>query len=204
METPVATFKKGNKVLEIFQDENPESPRSWDNMGTMVCFHNRYRLGDVHGLRTDMFSGWEEMKQFIVRKYDAAVILPLYMYDHSGITIKTTPFDCRWDSGQIGFIYATRKAIRESYGVKLVTKKVKERVEQHLLVEVETYDQYVTGDVYGFKLKTVSVLADGNEEGEEEGEEENDSCWGFYGTDWKNNGIFDHVEGKFEEWVEVK
>jgi len=66
MKNAVATFKKGNKVLEIFQDENPESPRSWDNMGTMVCFHERYSLGDVHGLKTDMFSGWEEMKQFIV------------------------------------------------------------------------------------------------------------------------------------------
>ncbi len=203
METPVKTFKKGNQILEIYSDSQPESPRSWDNMGTMLCFHRRYSLGDKQEtnfpIKTDMFSGWDEMEKFIVRNYDVAVILPLYMYDHSGITIKTTPFDCRWDSSRIGFIYATRKAIRESYGVKLVTKKVRERAEKHLLGEVETYDQFVTGDVYGFKLKTVSVLADGNEEGEEE-----HSCWGFYGSDWKNNGIFDHVSGKFEEWEEVK
>jgi len=84
--------------------------------------------------------------------------------------------------------------------VKLVTKKVRERAEKHLIGEVKTYDQYVTGDVYGFKLKTVSTCDKGHEHKEEE---EIDSCWGFYGTDWKNNGIFDHVEGKFEEWVEV-
>lgn len=202
MEKPVATFKKGNQILEIYQNcGQADDPRTWDNMGTMVCFHRRYSLGDKQDtIDFNDFSSWNEMKQFIIKKLDAAVILPLYMYDHSGITIRTYPFECRWDSGQIGFIYATRKAIRESYGVKLVTKKVKERAEKHLLGEVETYDQYVTNDVYGFRLKTVSVLADGNEEGEEE----TDSCWGFFGSDWKNNGIFDHVEGKFEEWVEVK
>lgn len=203
MDIPYKTFKKGNQVLEIYSDNSPESPRSWDNLGVMACFHRRYNLGDkrdLHGLDSNDFSGWNEMKEYIIKKLDACVVLPLYMYDHSGITIKTTPFDCRWDSGQIGFIFATRKQVRENYGVKLVTKKVRERVEKHLLGEVETYDQYVTGDVYGFKLKTVSVLADGDEEGEEE----TDSCWGFYGTDWKTNGIFDHVEGTFEEWVEVK
>ena len=30
----------------ITQDEYAESPRDWDNLGTMVCFHRRYNLGD--------------------------------------------------------------------------------------------------------------------------------------------------------------
>lgn len=196
MEEPVAVFKKGNQVLEIFQDESPESPRSWDNMGTMICFHNRYSLGDKQNtmfpISTDDFSGWDEMEKFIVKNLDAAVILPLYLYDHSGLTIRTYPFDCRWDSGQIGFIYVSREKLRKEYNVKLVTKKVKERAEKYLIGEVETYDQYLTGDVYGFRLSA------------EEDDNELNSCWGFYGHDWEKNGIFDHVEGKFEEWVEVK
>jgi hypothetical protein len=28
-----------NKILRIFADENPESPREWDNFGKMICFH---------------------------------------------------------------------------------------------------------------------------------------------------------------------
>ena len=32
--------------LEIFDDLNPCSPREFDNLGTMVCFHRRYDLGD--------------------------------------------------------------------------------------------------------------------------------------------------------------
>lgn len=33
-------------TIEIRQDELAGSPREWDNLGTMVCFHRRYNLGD--------------------------------------------------------------------------------------------------------------------------------------------------------------
>ena len=32
-------------------------------------------------------------------------ILPLYLYDHSGLTMSTNDFGDRWDSGCVGFIY---------------------------------------------------------------------------------------------------
>jgi phage/plasmid-like protein (TIGR03299 family) len=35
-------------TLEIINDNCPESPRSWDNLCTMVCWHRRYDLGDKH------------------------------------------------------------------------------------------------------------------------------------------------------------
>lgn len=38
-------------TIRIEQDDNPESPREWDNVGTMVCFHDRYNLGDVQEQR---------------------------------------------------------------------------------------------------------------------------------------------------------
>lgn len=199
MEKPIKIFKRGNLRLEIYQHDCPENPRNWDNLGKMVCFHKRYSLGDEHNINPENFSIWNEMKRYLVNKLDAAVVLPLYLYDHSGITIRTYPFSCPWDSFQVGFIYATRRAIREYYGVNLITKKVKERVENCLIGEVETYDQYLRGDVYGYVLKSVSPLDDGCIS-----EDEIDSCWGFYGDDWRNNGIFDYVEGKFEDWVEVE
>ena len=33
-------------TINIYQDENSESPREWDNAGTMICSHSRYNLGD--------------------------------------------------------------------------------------------------------------------------------------------------------------
>jgi hypothetical protein len=44
---------------------------------------------------------------------DKVCIKDLYLYDHSGITISTSPFSCGWDSGQVGFIYLTRQKCEE-------------------------------------------------------------------------------------------
>jgi hypothetical protein len=167
--------------LKVVHDSSPESPREWDNLGTMICFHNRYDLGDNHNYNSDDYSGWEEMKQAIIKKENPAVILPLYMYDHSGISISTSPFSCRWDSGQIGFILVSKKKALEEFGGKIVTAKLKERLEKILEGEVETYTQYVEGEVYGFVI-------------EDEDGEHIDSCYGFYGRDFATNGMLDYID----------
>src|SRR3990167_995153 len=87
--------------IELHQDELMESPRGWDNLGTMVCFHSRYRLGDSHN-----FESPKDFQEQITE--EAHVILPLYLYDHSGLAINTTGFHCPWDSGQVGFIYVSK------------------------------------------------------------------------------------------------
>lgn len=35
-------------TINWYYDGDPEDPRSWDNVSKMVCWHNRYRLGDYH------------------------------------------------------------------------------------------------------------------------------------------------------------
>ena len=48
----------------------------------------------------------ERLMKVISQKY---LMLPLYLYDHSGITMNTTGFSCPWDSGQVGWIYAFKE-----------------------------------------------------------------------------------------------
>lgn len=170
-------------ILKVKQDPDPSNPRHDDNMTKMVCFHRRYNLGDKHDFRHGDYTSWEEMKKDIAKKMDVAVILPLYLYDHSGITISTKPFSCPWDSMEIGFVYVTKAKAREEYSVKRLTKAVIEKVNNILLAEVETYDQYLTGDIYGFEVETP------------EGDHVN-SCWGFYGSNPHTNGIKDHIEAE--------
>jgi len=177
-----------NKVLQIFNDEWAESPREWDNLGTMAIFHGRYTFGDSVDFSSDDFNSWTEMENYIKKDLDAAVVLPIYMYDHSGITINTTGFGCPWDSGQVGFIYVTKQKLKEEYSVKRITDKIIEKAEKVLLDEVETMDQYITGDVYGYQVIKRSL-----EEGQVR-EEILDSCSGFYGNDFEKNGIADYVD----------
>lgn len=170
-----------NHVLEIEQDTNPENPREWDNVGKMVCFHKRYRLGDNHDYNKDDYQSWDELEAAIREKENVVAILPIFMYDHSGITISTSSFSCKWDSGQIGFIFATKERL-EYIGCK------ESDAEKILENEIEQYDQFVTGDVYGFRIYKVDKCNLGHEH-----ETEIESCWGFYGDDIYTNGIMDYV-----------
>lgn len=172
------TTESGKKI-EIHYSTGDS--RSWDNLTKMICFHNRYSLGDEHDYNHNDYSGWDEMKNAIVKNEDAAIIKPLYLYDHSGITIATSPFSCRWDSGQVGFVIVTKKAIRDRWDIKKVTKKYLEKAEKVLEEEVETYDSEIRGDVYGFNIKD----KDGNYI---------DSCVGFYGNNFVESGMIDYVE----------
>lgn len=168
--------KIGDYLIKIFPDEQPESPRNWDNLTKMVCFHSRYDLGDKHDYNHGDYNGWDEMEADIIRNEKPVVIKPLYLYDHSGITISTSSFNDRWDSGRIGFIFVTRENALKEYGKKRITPAIKEKAEKVLDGEVETYDQYLRGDVYGYKVYKVSTCDEGHNH-----EEEMDSCWGFYG-----------------------
>lgn len=204
--------------VRIERDECPQNPRENDNMGKMVCWHKKYilgdeqpdetscewrtnlaieacpRLGDIieywdnegyYKLRDDHTHGEaigaischvEDMVAAILEKH--FIILPLYLYDHSGITMNTEGFACPWDSGQVGVIYCGNGTMRQA-------------TIENLKLEVATYDQYLTGDVYGFIC-----------EEEVDGEwEETDSCWGFYGNDPAENGMSDHFDVKEVEVV---
>ncbi len=144
-------------TIKIYQDDSPISPREDDNLGTIIYWHRNYNLGEIDGRKDNI-----DPHEFVAQKRkEGAVILPVYLYDHSGITINTTGFSCQWDSGQVGWIFADKDAIRKWYQIKNITQKIRERVRDHLVNELETFDKYIRGDMCGFGSHI-------------------DSCWGFY------------------------
>lgn len=152
--------------LRILPDPDPPNPRDDDNLGTMICFHNRYNLGDKTKLTSDNFKSWKELEDYLIKKEGAAVILPIYIYDHSGITISTQPFSCPWDSGQIGFIYVSREKLLDEYNKKYVTHALKVKAAGILRDEVDAYDVYLQGDYWGYEIV-------------DENDNPVDSCWGY-------------------------
>lgn len=181
----------GDYTITVEQDDGIESPRDWDNLGTMTYWHRNYILGDIDGRKqygdfgsqTEFWidlAGIEDTGQELnIEKvmelaYKRNVILPVYLFDHSGITMSTTPFSCQWDSGQIGFIHISLEKIRKEFDCKHVTKQMRERIEGYLQGEIETYDNFITGNVHYFSI----VRKD------EDGEEVDvDACGGFFGND---------------------
>lgn len=169
--------RKGNYIVRTYIDESPDNPRSWDNFGKMICFHKRYDLGDKHDYKSNDYSGWSELKEQIEQDNNVGIILPLYLYDHSGITISTSPFGCQWDSGQVGWIFCIKEEMENSF-IELSGQDKEERCEVLLKGEVETYDQYLRGDIYGYRVFKIETCNLGCVH-----EEEVESCWGFYGED---------------------
>lgn len=160
-------------LINIFPDEDPPDPRKeFDHLGTMVCFHRRYNLGDKHEFRDP-----DEFRVFL--KEEKPICLPLYLFDHSGITMSTGSEKFRacdpqgWDWGMLGCIYVTRENVRKEYNASRVTKMVFEKVTKLLEAEVEEYDHYLTGNVYGYEITRGCG---------EEVMEAIDSCWGFFGN----------------------
>ena len=181
-------IKKGDKTLRIYIEDSPQDPRCLDytdgNSGTMICFHNNYNLGDLMpSINKGSFDNWEELRECLVKEYKAINLMPLYLFDHSGLSISTTPFNCNWDSGQIGFIYTTKERIKE-LGIE------KKYIKENLSAEVKIYNDYLEGSVYGFELvKNVKVTIKKTysknriEENTTTEEEDLDYCWGFYGEE---------------------
>jgi hypothetical protein len=177
MDTPIHEETYRDHTIKIIPDPDPENPRDYDNLGTMTCWHRRYQLGDRHEFDDprefliDVCGMDREsdlsMNDLFLRAERWAVILRLFLYDHSGITMNTTGFHCPWDSGQVGFIHVTLEDVRKEYGVKRVSPQQRAKVAEHLRQEVKTYDHYLTGNCYGFVV--------------EKDDEEISSCWGFLG-----------------------
>jgi hypothetical protein len=136
-------------------EEYPENPREWDSLGTMICVHRRYKLGDKQ-VASAQYNSWEHMRDELEKEY--AVVVPLYLYDHSGITMNTTGFSCPWDSGQVGYIVVSRETILKEYSDwKVLTQKRKKEIMKRLVGEVETYDQYLRGEIYQCSIEKIDI-----------------------------------------------
>ena len=161
--------------IRIEYDTESESPANWDNVGQIT-----YRKGARNVLGTEAvdMDRFEEIELGI--KNGTLIGLPVYAYVHSGATIATTPFSCPWDSGRSGWVYCTREAAVKEFGKKICTAAVRQSALKRMEGEVDTFDQYLRGEVYGYIVERVER----DEDDEELGSERLDSCWGWYGLDY--------------------
>lgn len=155
-------------TLIVEAEDHPLNPREeYEHLGQMVCWHGRYSLGDKHD--------WNDPDEFCkhLKSCTGAITLPVYLYDHSGLALSTTPFHCPWDSGQIGWIWMSRDTALAAFsrGGKRLTPKLRLQAEEALRSEVREYHQFLSGDVWHIRVE--------NEDGDIL-----DSCGGFYGSDY--------------------
>ena len=64
----IETIQIDGATINIYPDEDTVDPRKdFDHMGTMVCWHGRYRLGDKNPFRTpDDFNDYRKANKLPV------------------------------------------------------------------------------------------------------------------------------------------
>ncbi|MCG9575476.1 hypothetical protein L1D14_04415 [Vibrio tubiashii] len=175
------TVEIGNYSIQVeasqfFQDSNP---RQDENLSMMAFSHRRYTLGD-----TGVTETLESVLDDVLQRYDVdaseydgcgysldervqnkmrllpaehinhVLIMPVYMYDHSGITISLSPFSCSFDSSIIGWVFTTPEHLN-GFGhtfKDFSCQSDREKVAQWIESDIKTYDAYLKGDVYEFTI----------------------------------------------------
>lgn len=261
-------------TINIYQDPDPESPRTWDNVATFVCKYERYQLGDrqdidrvieelfyehvtskaiidyfVKGKRAELVEGEEgdQCDHYYKYKgtwYDGSthdyfinadsedddedsiacqmaetfgdgdklaliemsgdiVMLPISVYEHSGITMwlgsKSNHFDSDWDCSNVGFAYI-EKSTAEKEGMLDPGEKYdhnwKKWAYEMMDSEMETYRQYLEGEVYGYMTE--------DEDGIEGGNNWFVGCWGYFGRDEIDSVIIPEAKSEIDGYLKEK
>jgi len=161
-------------VIRIYADDSPESPREWDNVGKLCCFHSRMNFPNEGNITI------EEAKEIEADKSGKYICLPVYGFNHGMFAVSTEPFSCPWDSGKLGIIYIeVKEGLKRMWGdkAKRLSKKRREQILECMKHEIETYNQWLIGDICGFEAYHIIKDDEGCDNGDEEFV---DSCWGFY------------------------
>lgn len=166
-------------TITVHPDQNPANPcEEQDMLGTMLCWHSRYNLGHKHDYRSV-----EDIVDFLNHE-KPTILMPLYLYDHSGISISTHPFSCPWDSGQVGWVYTTQQCILKEWSCSQLSPQLQQKARERIEGEVRHYNDYLTGQVYGFEATHNNTLIH--------------SVWGYYG-DPDTSGLIEDAKASIDD-----
>ena len=172
--------KKTNEAFSLsYDDEVAESPRWNDNLGTLWLFDSASQsddgnhpqcMGDAlveligeqdyQRLIDPDYHRYESLKdQFYRLGYKHGYLLqPVTRYEHTQVRYYRGA-GVGFDYAICGVIFAPLKDIRQEYGVKRITKKIRQRVMDVFDKELATFTDYENGDVF-----TLDYYADASED----------------------------------------
>lgn len=142
------TYKLGDQVLEILRDQDNQhmDPTQDDfRLVKLALFHKRYNFTNDLDIVSGDYDGWDHMLRDIIKRFKPLAILPVYMYEHGGITISTSAFSCPWDSGLLGYALITK----EDFKAEGLDKK-KHDPKKIIDDFIKYYDRYLTEPSYSY------------------------------------------------------
>lgn len=164
MKNSISTGKVGPYQWAVYCDEDATNPLEWEDITIFPYWHRNYILG-----KDDGGGVYGEPEEFLkVAKKQRYEFLPVYAYIHGGATVRvgkqptfkgqknTSPFSCRWDSGQVGFIAIAPKDGRREWG-----RNWRKDARAYMEGVVKEFAAYLEGECYRYEITRKGEHIDG-------------------------------------------
>lgn len=190
------------KKIIVEQDDMAGSPREEFGNPCTIISGNRgsWAIGDK-GCTFDRDT-WREKVEALEADPDTYIV-PVYIYEHSGMAISLNSFNDPWDSGVGAHVFMTKQQVFDIFGGEATEENWKEKAAEGIKQEIELYDYYIRGEVYGFQICEPEVIEHKNLKTHEIWTtvdwDEVDSCYGFYGPDVEENGMLEYFNLKDDD-----
>ncbi|MDR1501805.1 MAG: hypothetical protein LBT43_05055 [Prevotella sp.] len=167
----VSTTAYREYTINIHREEYAESPRTfYENLGVIYTAHRNYQPEKdfyEHFGHDEVFD--KEFGIFTKSFLKEYIALSVYLYDHSGLSVNTTGFSCRWDTSRFGIIAVPVEKVLKDFNWKRITASRRMKIEAYLKEEIGIYNSYLHNEVYGYTITSENT---GGEIG---------CCSGYYG-----------------------
>ncbi len=147
-ENLIRVYETEKYFYEVIEEDVMHNPREYYTHITHLLFKTKHiDLSDEELKDIDLgdFNGWDAVEDYLYEEFKVAYITPVYMMDHSYITLGARPFGGyygRFDSGQVGFLFVTEED-KEKYNID--RQKFYEMVEY----ELTEFENYLNGFSFG-------------------------------------------------------
>ncbi|ECQ5192679.1 hypothetical protein I9B02_00210 [Campylobacter jejuni] len=147
-----SVFTLDGKKIEIERDEfyNP-----FDNYENPSFFNllKRYDIGEkeIDGLNCTDFENIQEIENYLNSK--GYIWIRVGAYIHSGIALysegnKPRKYSYGWDYGCAGYAYYTKEQVREIFGVKRISAKLKDKLYKDIEFFIKELEAYLERNIY--------------------------------------------------------
>lgn len=148
---------KDNHILKIWQDTDTESPDAWGNEDMFLVYDHKRFTVEREGFKPQDIYNYiieydaETSKELRVSDYNNYHIFTLYAYIHSGVSLSLEHQRYGFDVSSTGFLLIKKDILQQEVG-NIEEDLTREEAKKYAEGLIETWNTYLSGEVYGFTI----------------------------------------------------